>query len=108
MTSRLTKPGPLGHPSTLKQRPKQCVGKTGDPWVFLNYQDPPFQYTGCCPRQTGRLGVSRMPIEQTHNVPAQGAHVTPPHHGEVPNIELVKLKEIHVNALEATVLAQSL
>ena len=43
MTSRLTKkPGSLGHPSTLNQRPKQCVGSTGDPWVSFNYQDPLF------------------------------------------------------------------
>ena len=41
--------------------------ETGDPWVSLNYQDPRFQVTGRCLRQTSSLVVSHAPIMPTQS-----------------------------------------
>ena len=60
-----TRPGPSRLSFTPKPRPKQCVGRAGDPWAPLNCQDPLFRLTSLHPRQTGGSIGGVLPLCRT-------------------------------------------
>ena len=53
VTSRLTRVGSNPATRLAEAKAKAVCWKAGDPWAYLNYQDPLFQHTGRHPRQTG-------------------------------------------------------
>jgi hypothetical protein len=60
MTSRLTKkPGSLGHPSTLNQKPKQCVRSTGTLGILL-LPGPSFLGYGTLPTANRQSGCEKL------------------------------------------------
>ena len=76
-----TRPGPSRLSFTPKPRPKQCVGRAGDPWAPLNCQDPLFRLTSLHPRQTGGSIGGVLPLCRT----AAGEFYPPPGWGKIGN-----------------------